>query len=77
MTLMTRPFRRWSTGSLLWRVRHNAALDFVIKHHIKGIVGGGSATMAEFPIVAYRDAARRAGLDWQLGEIAIGVLPPR
>src|SRR5881396_2259126 len=49
-------------------------LDFMIKHRIKGIVGGGSATMAASPIVAYRDAAQRAGLDWQLGEnLAIGV----
>jgi alkanesulfonate monooxygenase SsuD/methylene tetrahydromethanopterin reductase-like flavin-dependent oxidoreductase (luciferase family) len=46
----------------------------MVKHSIKGIVGGGSATMAESPIVAYRDAAQRAGLDWQLGEnLAIGV----
>jgi alkanesulfonate monooxygenase SsuD/methylene tetrahydromethanopterin reductase-like flavin-dependent oxidoreductase (luciferase family) len=49
-------------------------LDFMIKHRIKGIVGGGSATMAGAPIVAYRDAAQRAGLDWQLGEnLTIGV----
>jgi alkanesulfonate monooxygenase SsuD/methylene tetrahydromethanopterin reductase-like flavin-dependent oxidoreductase (luciferase family) len=49
-------------------------LDFMIKHRIKGIVGGGSATMAASPIVAYRDAAQRAGLDWQLGEnLAIGI----
>ena len=36
-------------------------LDFMVKHGIKGAVGGGAATMAEGPIQAYRDAAARAG----------------
>jgi alkanesulfonate monooxygenase SsuD/methylene tetrahydromethanopterin reductase-like flavin-dependent oxidoreductase (luciferase family) len=49
-------------------------LDFMVKHRIKGIVGGGSALMAEAPIFAYRDAATRAGLDFQLGEdLCMGV----
>lgn len=49
-------------------------LDFMIKHRIKGHVGGGSATMAAGPIQAYQEAAQRAGIDLQLGEdLIIGV----
>ena len=49
-------------------------LDFMIRHGIKGMVGGGAATMAEGPIQAYRDAAARAGQQLQLGEnLAIGI----
>src|SRR5215472_13927121 len=74
LTLVPRPLRR---PVECWQPIVSATqrgLDFMIKHHIKGIVGGGSATMAEAPIVAYRDAAQRAGLDWQLGEnLIIGV----
>src|SRR6516165_10852872 len=74
LTLVPRPLRR---PVECWQPivsTTQRGLDFMIKHRIKGIVGGGSATMAESPIVAYRDAARRAGLDWQLGEnLAIGV----
>jgi alkanesulfonate monooxygenase SsuD/methylene tetrahydromethanopterin reductase-like flavin-dependent oxidoreductase (luciferase family) len=40
------------------------AMDFMVKHDIKGAVGGGAATMAEGPISAYRDAAARAGKNW-------------
>ena len=32
-------------------------LDFMVRHGIKGVVGGGAATMAEGPIQGYRDAA--------------------
>jgi alkanesulfonate monooxygenase SsuD/methylene tetrahydromethanopterin reductase-like flavin-dependent oxidoreductase (luciferase family) len=50
------------------------ALDFMVRHGIKGVIGGGAATMAEGPIFAYRDAAARAGKDWQLGEnLGIGI----
>ena len=31
-------------------------LDFMAKHQIKGIVGGGSALMAEKPILAFKEA---------------------
>src|SRR5262245_13440330 len=49
-------------------------LDFMIKHRIKGIIGGGAATMAEGPIQGYRDAAARAGIDLGLGEdLCIGI----
>ena len=74
LTLVPRPLRR---PVECWQPIVSATqrgLDFMVKHRIKGIVGGGSATMAESPIVAYRDAAQRAGLDWQLGEnLIIGV----
>ena len=42
-------------------------LDFMVRHGIKGVVGGGAATMAEGPIQGYRDAAARAGKDLKLG----------
>ncbi len=44
------------------------AMDFMIRHNIKGAVGGGAATMQAGPMTAYRDAAQRAGKDLQLGE---------
>jgi alkanesulfonate monooxygenase SsuD/methylene tetrahydromethanopterin reductase-like flavin-dependent oxidoreductase (luciferase family) len=43
-------------------------LDFMVRHGIKGVVGGGAATMAEGPIQGYRDAAARAGKQLKLGE---------
>ena len=49
-------------------------LDFMVRHGIRGVVGGGAATMAEGPIQGYRDAAARAGKDLRLGEnLTIGV----
>jgi alkanesulfonate monooxygenase SsuD/methylene tetrahydromethanopterin reductase-like flavin-dependent oxidoreductase (luciferase family) len=49
-------------------------LDFMVRHGIKGAVGGGAATMAEGPIHAYRDAAARAGRELALGEdLQIGI----
>jgi alkanesulfonate monooxygenase SsuD/methylene tetrahydromethanopterin reductase-like flavin-dependent oxidoreductase (luciferase family) len=49
-------------------------LDFMVKHGIRGAVGGGAATMAEGPIQAYREAAARAGMDLKLGEnLTVGV----
>jgi alkanesulfonate monooxygenase SsuD/methylene tetrahydromethanopterin reductase-like flavin-dependent oxidoreductase (luciferase family) len=44
------------------------AMDFMVKHGIKGAVGGGAATLQQGPITAYRDAAARAGRDLKLGE---------
>ena len=51
-------------------------LDFMVKHGIKGAVGGGAATMEQGPITAYREAAaHRAGKDWKLGEnLMIGIV---
>src|SRR5437660_11270364 len=43
-------------------------LDFMAEHGIKGIIGGGAATMAEGPITGYRDAFARAGRELALGE---------
>ena len=49
-------------------------LDFMVRHGIRGAVGGGAATMAEGPIQAYRDAAARAGMDIALGEnLTVGI----
>ena len=49
-------------------------LDFMAKHGIKGIVGGGSALMAERPIVAFKEAWERAGHEVQIGEnLCIGL----
>src|SRR3984957_6145718 len=43
-------------------------LDFMIRHGIKGAVGGGAATMREGPIKGYQEAAARAGIDLKLGQ---------
>ena len=43
-------------------------LDFMAKHGMKGIVGGGSALMAERPIIAFQEANARAGRDLALGQ---------
>jgi len=49
-------------------------LDFMMKHRIKGLIGGGAATMAERSINAYQEAAHRAGLDWKPGEgLSLGI----
>jgi len=42
--------------------------DFMARHGIKGIIGGGAATMTEGPIAGYRDAFARAGRELALGE---------
>ena len=43
-------------------------LDFMVRHAIKGAVGGGAATMQAGPITGYREAAARAGKQLALGE---------
>jgi alkanesulfonate monooxygenase SsuD/methylene tetrahydromethanopterin reductase-like flavin-dependent oxidoreductase (luciferase family) len=49
-------------------------LDFMVRHGIKGIIGGGAATMAEGPFQAYREAAGRAGKNLKLGEnLCLGI----
>src|SRR5437016_12974093 len=46
----------------------------MMKHRIKGLIGGGAATMAEKSIHAYQAAAERAGLDYKLGEgLSLGI----
>jgi len=74
LTLVPRPVNR---PVECWQpiVSANArGLDFMVRHGIKGAVGGGAATMAEGPIQAYRDAATRAGKELKLGEnLTVGV----
>jgi hypothetical protein len=49
-------------------------LDFMATHRIKGIIGGGAATLAEGPISGYRDACARAGRELALGEdLCVGI----
>ena len=43
-------------------------LDFMVRHGIKGAVGGGAATMQAGLITGYREAAARAGKQLALGE---------
>jgi hypothetical protein len=46
----------------------------MIKHRIKGLIGGGAATMAEKSIFAFQEAAHRGGLDYRLGEgLSLGI----
>jgi alkanesulfonate monooxygenase SsuD/methylene tetrahydromethanopterin reductase-like flavin-dependent oxidoreductase (luciferase family) len=74
LTLVPRPVRR---PVECWQPVVSASprgLDFMVKYDIKGAVGGGAATMQAGPIQAYRDAAARAGKNWQLGEnLMLGV----
>jgi alkanesulfonate monooxygenase SsuD/methylene tetrahydromethanopterin reductase-like flavin-dependent oxidoreductase (luciferase family) len=75
LTLVPRPLRR---PVETWQPVVSASprgLDFMIKHDIKGAVGGGAATMETGPISGYRDAAARAGRDLKLGEgLMIGIV---
>jgi alkanesulfonate monooxygenase SsuD/methylene tetrahydromethanopterin reductase-like flavin-dependent oxidoreductase (luciferase family) len=49
-------------------------LDFMMKHRIKGLIGGGAATMAEKSIYAFQEASVRAGLSYRLGEgLSLGI----
>src|ERR671925_1961230 len=74
LTLVPRPLRR---PVECWQPIVSASargLDFMIKHRIKGIIGGGSATMAEGPIQGYREAAARRGIDLKIGEdLCLGI----
>jgi alkanesulfonate monooxygenase SsuD/methylene tetrahydromethanopterin reductase-like flavin-dependent oxidoreductase (luciferase family) len=74
LTLVPRPLRQ---PVECWQPVVSASargLDFMIKHRIKGLIGGGAATMAEKSIHAYREAAERAGLDYKLGEgLSLGI----
>ncbi len=74
LTLVPRPLRR---PVECWQPVVSASargLDFMMKHRIRGLIGGGAATMAERSIYAYQEAAHRAGLDWQLGEgLSLGI----
>jgi alkanesulfonate monooxygenase SsuD/methylene tetrahydromethanopterin reductase-like flavin-dependent oxidoreductase (luciferase family) len=74
LTLVPRPIHR---PVECWQPVVSASargLDFMVKHNIKGAVGGGAATMQAGPITAYQEAAHRAGKDLKLGEnLMIGI----
>ena len=74
ITLVPRPLRQ---PVECWQPIVSAGargLDFMIKHGIKGLIGGGAATMAERSIHAYKEAAERAGLDYALGQgLSLGI----
>ncbi|MGI9333299.1 MAG: LLM class flavin-dependent oxidoreductase, partial [Gammaproteobacteria bacterium] len=56
LTVVPRPMRR---PVECWQPIVSASprgLDFMVKHGIRGIVGGGSALAAERPIIAYQEA---------------------
>src|SRR5947207_6701626 len=68
LSLVPRPIRR---PVECWQPIVSAnprGLDFMVKHGIKGAVGGGAATMQAGPITGYHEAAARAGRELALGE---------
>jgi alkanesulfonate monooxygenase SsuD/methylene tetrahydromethanopterin reductase-like flavin-dependent oxidoreductase (luciferase family) len=68
LTLVPRPVHR---PVECWQPVVSASprgLDFMVRHGIRGAVGGGAATLQQGPITAYRDAAARAGQDLKLGQ---------
>jgi alkanesulfonate monooxygenase SsuD/methylene tetrahydromethanopterin reductase-like flavin-dependent oxidoreductase (luciferase family) len=67
LTLVPRPIHSTETWQPVVSARARG-LDFMIKHGIKGAVGGGAATLQQGPITAYQQAAARAGQNLQLGE---------
>src|SRR5438105_6508852 len=74
LTLVPRPIHR---PVECWQPIVSASargLDFMVRHGIKGVIGGGAATMAEGPIHGYREAAARAGRQLALGEdLCLGI----
>ena len=74
ITLVPRPIRR---PVECWQPIVSAstrALDFMVRHDIRGVIGGGAATMAEGPIHGYQEAAARAGRDLKPGEnLCLGI----
>ncbi len=73
LTLVPRPIHSMETWQPIVSAKREA-MDFMIRHDIKGMVGGGAATMAEGPIKAFQEAAHRAGKNWKLGEnLGIGI----
>jgi alkanesulfonate monooxygenase SsuD/methylene tetrahydromethanopterin reductase-like flavin-dependent oxidoreductase (luciferase family) len=68
LTLVPRPIHR---PVECWQPVVSASprgLDFMVRHGIRGAVGGCAATLQQGPITAYRDAAARAGQDLKLGQ---------
>jgi alkanesulfonate monooxygenase SsuD/methylene tetrahydromethanopterin reductase-like flavin-dependent oxidoreductase (luciferase family) len=49
-------------------------LDFMMKHRIKGVIGGGSALLLNSSINAFHEAHERAGVESQLGtDLCLGI----
>ncbi len=75
LTLVPRPIRR---PMECWQPIQSATargMDFMAKHGIKGVIGGGSADGGALPRVihAYRDALARVGRETELGtDLSIG-----
>jgi len=68
LTLVPRPLRQ---PVECWQPVVSATprgLDFMVKHGIKGVIGGGSALMAEGSVHAFQEAHSRAGIETKLGE---------
>ena len=68
LTLVPRPLR---TPVECWQPVVSATqrgLDFMVKHGIKGVIGGGSALLAQSSVQAFQEAHARAGVDTELGE---------
>ncbi|HEU4438806.1 MAG TPA: LLM class flavin-dependent oxidoreductase [Methylomirabilota bacterium] len=74
ITLVPRPIHRpVETWQPIVSARPRA-LDFMVRHRIRGVIGGGAATMAEGPVHGYREAAQRVGRDLALGEdLCLGI----
>jgi alkanesulfonate monooxygenase SsuD/methylene tetrahydromethanopterin reductase-like flavin-dependent oxidoreductase (luciferase family) len=74
LTLVPRPVHR---PVECWQPIVSASargLDFMVRHDIRGVIGGGAATMREGPIHGYREAAARAGRTLALGEnLCLGI----
>jgi alkanesulfonate monooxygenase SsuD/methylene tetrahydromethanopterin reductase-like flavin-dependent oxidoreductase (luciferase family) len=74
LTLVPRPVNRPVNT---WQPVVSASargLDFMHRHGIKGLIGGGAATMAEKSIYAFQESAHRAGKNWTLGEgLSLGI----
>jgi len=73
LSLVPRPVNQWECWQPIVSANPRG-LDFMVRHGIKGVVGGGSALMSEGPVTAYRDALARAGIEAELGEgLCIGL----
>ncbi len=74
LTLVPRPF---NTPVECWQPIVSSSprgLDFMVKHGIKGIIGGGAALMTEGPVRAFQAAHRSAGIETELGEnLCLGI----
>lgn len=68
LSLVPRPF---NTPVECWQPVVSATdrgLDFMVKHGIKGVIGGGSALLAESSVKSFQAAHTRAGIETKLGE---------